>query len=467
MKKLNSFAEFSASKIEKAAFDLAEKQEAKRSNEAATFKTLLSEYGVGAIKELSEEQRSEFFNKLRGIGINESISLIEEGTRGQFGKIDKRGNITSVYTHYDSYPENILPIIKSTFKGGKNVEFVLKKGDNSGLERDVKNINFYGDFKPSKGTIANIGNYLRDVADGGGAEFVYLWDEANKEWLMADIYGKGYDELYPAFESVVNESEAENILQDLLDERGGDMGELHGMEMEDALDTVESYGHKGSKAKKIAQELVSMCNESVVNEAIKVEGKRDAKKVVTQYKKIFYKTLPDFGAMSPESIRGCIKYLFEMAMSDANFHREKIVSRNIKGKMAALEIKLPGLGGHFVKLGTTTLKGILDKYYSDIANAAGWSGQGIVEGTALFLQELKQEAMGQSLLDDFNSLFESVNEAEIKSDEDFKEYAYEILQKAFGDEFDEAKADEVVAGILKKCDGDYGKCAGILQSSLA
>ena len=64
MKKLNSFAEFSASKIEKAAFDLAEKQEAKRSNEAATFKTLLSEYGVGAIKELSEEQRSEFFNKI-------------------------------------------------------------------------------------------------------------------------------------------------------------------------------------------------------------------------------------------------------------------------------------------------------------------------------------------------------------------------------------------------------------------
>ena len=69
-------------------------------------------------------------------------------------------------------------------------------------------------------------------------------------------------------ESVVNESEAENILNDLLDERGGDMGELHGMSMEDALDTVETYGHKGSKAKKIAKELVSMCNESVVNEGV-------------------------------------------------------------------------------------------------------------------------------------------------------------------------------------------------------
>jgi hypothetical protein len=60
-----------------------------------------------------------------------------------------------------------------------------------------------------------------------------------------------------------------------------------------------------------------------------------------------------------------------------------------------------------------------------------------------------------------------VNEAEIESDEEFKEYAYGILQKAFGDDFDEAKADEVVNGILGKSDGDYGKAAGILQSSLA
>jgi len=70
---------------------------------------------------------------------------------------------------------------------------------------------------------------------------------------------------YSVEESVVNESEAENILNDLLDERGGDMGELYGMEMEDALDTVEAYGHKGSKAKKIAQELFALTNESNKN----------------------------------------------------------------------------------------------------------------------------------------------------------------------------------------------------------
>lgn len=60
----------------------------------------------------------------------------------------------------------------------------------------------------------------------------------------------------------------------------------------------------------------------------------------------------------------------------------------------------------------------------------------------------------------------AITEAEIKSDDEFKEYAFTVLQKAFGEDFDEAKAQEVVDGILGKVDGDYGKATGILQSSL-
>ena len=59
-----------------------------------------------------------------------------------------------------------------------------------------------------------------------------------------------------------------------------------------------------------------------------------------------------------------------------------------------------------------------------------------------------------------------VTEAEIKSDDEFKEYAMAVLKKAFGDEFDEAKAGEVVDGILKKCGDDYGACVGMLTGSL-
>ena len=59
-----------------------------------------------------------------------------------------------------------------------------------------------------------------------------------------------------------------------------------------------------------------------------------------------------------------------------------------------------------------------------------------------------------------------VEEAEVKSAEDFKEYAFSVLQKAFGDDFDEAKAQEVVDGLIDKHGEDYGAMVGALQSSL-
>ena len=510
MNKLKSFEQFATEVKISQTRQVEEDKVTKRSHEAETYKSLLSEFKVTSIKELTEDQRSEFFNRLRGAEVNEALSLIEEGTRGQFGKIDKKGNITSVYTHYDSYPENMLPIIKKSFLKGKLVDDVIKRGDNSGLDVSIDKINFYGDnHKPTTGTITDVKGYLRNIADDGGAEYAYLWDEANKEWLMADIHG-GNGELVPAFESV----------------------------------------------------SVS------VNEAIAVQFKRDAKKVLTVYNNLFAKKLTDFGAMSIETKLGCIKYLFELAMEDANFSREGfVISKNIKGSIGSFEVKMPGLGNYFIKIGATTTKRILDQYYSELANAAGWSGIGIVEGTALYLEQIKQEAAGQSLLNAFNmseslviegnqphkeiekaikgmkgvsmdikgdtiivsnkagdefiysmndaddvadfittieesvvnesapkctnkkghlwkeidkdgtvecqycglrnSLSESaVTEAEVNSDEEFNEYGMTVLQKAFGEEFDEAKAKKVIDGILAKSKGDYGTAVGMLTSSL-
>jgi hypothetical protein len=59
-----------------------------------------------------------------------------------------------------------------------------------------------------------------------------------------------------------------------------------------------------------------------------------------------------------------------------------------------------------------------------------------------------------------------VEEAEVKSDEDFMEMAMTMYKEAFGDDFDEAKAKEAAEGMLKKADGDYGAAVGMLQSSL-
>ena len=192
------------------------------------------------------------------------------------------------------------------------------------------------------------------------------------------------------------------------------------------------------------------------------------KKVLTVYRNLFAKRLTDFGAMSNEATLGCIKYLFENAMEDANFHREKVISKHIKGFIGPFEVKMPGLGNYYIKIGATTTKRILDQYYSDIANAAGWSGVGIVEGTALYLESIKQEAMGQSLISAFDVAFNesTVTEAEVSSIEDFQEYATTVLQKAFGEEFDKEKAQKVIDGILAKADGDYGTAVGMLTASL-
>ena len=118
-----------------------------------------------------------------------------------------------------------------------------------------------------KALLKDTESFVKDAANDGGAEFAYLWDEANKEWLMADIYGKGYDEVYPAFESA----------------------------------------------------------STFINEAISVQYKRDAKKVLTVYKNLFTKKLTDFGAMDKVGTLGCIRYLFEEAITDANFHRERYI----------------------------------------------------------------------------------------------------------------------------------------------
>lgn len=66
----------------------------------------------------------------------------------------------------------------------------------------------------------------------------------------------------------------------------------------------------------------------------------------------------------------------------------------------------------------------------------------------------------------------ALNEASesIKSEEDFKNYAKNKFEKAFGDDLDEDKMNKVVDGILKKYsedakNGDWGKLVGVLNKS--
>jgi len=75
--------------------------------------------------------------------------------------------------------------------------------------------------------------------------------------------------------------------------------------------------------------------------------------------------------------------------------------------------------------------------------------------------KVQPEAKGEALVGEAK-----VEEKEIKSADEFKEYAMAILKDAFGDEFDETKATETADGLLKKYGEDYGAMVGALQSTM-
>lgn len=163
---------------------------------------ILNQIKINENNQMKNDFVFESFSEFIG-SLNENTEMINEGTRGQFGIIDKKGNIQSVYTHYDSYPEYMLPTIKKNYKNSKAVQSVLAKGDNSGLDA-LDKMNFYNDGRaPMAGKKSNIDSYIKLAANDGGAEYIYLYDESDKKWYMVDVYGDR--KLVPAFESVVNE----------------------------------------------------------------------------------------------------------------------------------------------------------------------------------------------------------------------------------------------------------------------
>jgi len=67
----------------------------------------------------------------------------------------------------------------------------------------------------------------------------------------------------------------------------------------------------------------------------------------------------------------------------------------------------------------------------------------------------------------FKVLNESIDEAEIKSAEEFKKFAEDKLKKVHGDNYDEAKAAEVIKGLSDEAEksGDWGAAVGKLNKA--
>ena len=344
--KLQSFEDFAKANTVAKAAKLEEEQSAKRDASAAQFKSILSEFGATTIKELTEEDRTKFFAALSASEVSESIAIIEEGTRSQIGKIKKNGKISTVYMHYDGYPDHMLPTIKKGYKDGKAVDLLLKKGGGSGLETNVDDIKFYGDKATIDGNMKDTEKFVKDAANNGGAEFIYLYSERDSKWYMVDVYDS-YD-LVPAFESL---------------------------------------------------------NNMIINEKFVVSkgNLRDAKKVAKWLESFFTNHI---ALMDGPLLLGVCKYLLAESLTDANFHRYRDpVSKKIGGKITTITVEIDKLGGQQIPVSKKSIMNLLDEHYSGLANAAGWSGIGIVEGMALFLDGFGHSKIAEAITAEFNLIY--------------------------------------------------------------
>ena len=419
MNKIKSFRSFSDVLAHEAVIKLAVENNAKRSELSTKIASILDSMEITSFEGLEEEQKTAIISQLFG-------EISEEETEENLPEVsDEEEQQVDEAKFVKDFNKDVLnaKTREEVLELYPNAEFFTGKSDHFFGELD-NNLFFKAYYTKAQKEFS-----IKSVYSEKGSNYVHLYNRIG-ESLVNEMKKRSP---YVKDDLVYNtRTETVGIVRTDDDGSGEVKTDADGNVNVDELEVYMpfKYNYKNAKiASSTKKEVIkrrlfypfneSLVNEasisgiefgikeSVVNEAIKVEGKRDAKKVVTVYNKIFNKVLVDLGAMSTESILGCIKYLTFEAMGDANFHREAdAVSKMIKGNIKPLEIKMNGLGGHFIKIGPATIKSILDKYYSDIANAAGWSGIGIVEGTALYLEQIKQEAMGQAAINKFNQTFE-------------------------------------------------------------
>lgn len=147
-----------------------------------------------------------------------SENLITEGTRSQVGIIDKNGNITSSYVHYDGYPQGVGKTLQKHYNGAKTKQ-LLKIAGKSGISvlgKDIKGAPdhsfenpvdgqtiFYGRDRGekggdmmAKGNMNKLEKYLKDADSKYDAEYVYLYDMNDNNWVYANLK-RNKKELFP------------------------------------------------------------------------------------------------------------------------------------------------------------------------------------------------------------------------------------------------------------------------------
>lgn len=109
-------------------------------------------------------------------------------TRCLIGKQNEDGSITSVYCHWDGYPDCVGATLKSCYAELSKINDLLALGDMSSLGDSIEDTEFYGRDRGEKGTEARVSKDIKDFmkdAKSCSAEFAYVF--FGKEWVIHEV----------------------------------------------------------------------------------------------------------------------------------------------------------------------------------------------------------------------------------------------------------------------------------------
>ena len=129
---------------------------------------------------------------------------LNEATRWAVGIEDPSGKVTSVYGHYDGYPEYVGKLLKKYFSNPSLVKQLVKLGK-SGISTLGKKIGkkhdfdlpydekeklgyttFYGRDRGEGGNFTQVSKDRTQIKTNSGEEFVYIYSVKDKKWYYRD-----------------------------------------------------------------------------------------------------------------------------------------------------------------------------------------------------------------------------------------------------------------------------------------
>lgn len=132
------------------------------------------------------------------------------GTRSRIGRINADGSITSIYTHWDGYPEHHLPILNQHYSTTARIDALLALGNLSVLARELGEkhafddrtrddwCTAYGrdrDEPHSEAIFSQNDTAFASVCSDWGTDYAYLWDGVL--WLPSRVVDLPVPHLVP------------------------------------------------------------------------------------------------------------------------------------------------------------------------------------------------------------------------------------------------------------------------------